>query len=346
MRNVECGMLKGVLLSAFLIPHSALTERSVGALPVETVRSVGALPAHVAGSFRDIAACHLTPDGDYLVFDRGAHSTWIVSRQGEAREVVKIGVEAGKLLRPLAFDSAPDGTFVIADAPFRSERVQAFFYRGGSVGGFTLPGRTTPRVALGNFVLSGVGSLDFTGRTVLVSQPESGALITEYGLDGRVLRSFGSLRTTGHEAERDLHLALNAGIPLWLGAQDGFYFVFLGGVPTFRKYGADGSLIFERHVEGVEIDRHIQSLPATWPKRQTDAGEIPIVPPTIRAAAVDPQGQLWLSLISGHTYVYDLQGDKRRIIQFEAAGPLSLTNFHFTKDGSLLAAPGCYTFKT
>jgi hypothetical protein len=338
-------MLKGVLLSAFLIPHSALTPRSVSALPVERVRSIGALPAHLAGTFRDIAACHLTPDGDYLVFDRAAHSASLVSRQGVAREIVQIGVEAGKLLRPLAFDSAPDGTFVIADAPFRSERVQAFFYAGGTVGGFTLPGRTTPRVALGNFVLSGVGSLDFTGKTIFVSQPESGALITEYGLDGRVLRSFGNLRATGHEGERDLHLALNAGIPLWLGPKDGFYFVFLGGVPTFRKYSADGTLLFERHVEGVEIDRHIQSLPGTWPKRQTEAGELPIVPPTVRAAAVDPAGQLWLSLISGHTYVYDTQGDKRRVIQFEAAGALSITNFHFTKDGRLLAAPGCFTFK-
>jgi hypothetical protein len=333
-----------ILVSSAFIPHFALTAVSTG-LPVETVRSVGALPAHVAGRFRDIAACHLTPEGDYLVFDRAAHSTWLVDRQGVAREIVQIGVEPGQLLRPLAFDSAPDGTFVIADAPFRSERVQAFFYAGGSIGGFTLPGRSTPRVTMGTFVLSGVGSLDFTGRTVLVSQPESGALITEYELDGRVLRSFGGLRTTGHESERDLHLALNAGIPLWLGPKDGFYFVFLSGVPTFRKYDREGTLVFERHVEGVEIDRHIQSLPGSWPKRQTDSGELPIVPPTIRAAAVDPQGQLWLSLISGHTYVYDAQGDKRRIIQFEAAGPLSVTSFYFAKDGRLLAAPGCFTFK-
>lgn len=337
-------MLTWALVSAFIIPHSALTVARPP-LPVETIRSVAALPAHIAGSFRDIAACHLTPEGDYLVFDRGAHSTSLVTRQGAAREIVQIGVEPGKLLRPLAFDSAPDGTFVIADAPYRTERVQSFFYRGGAVGGFTLPGRTTPRIALGNYVLSGVGSLDYTGKTVLVSQPESGALVTEYGLDGRVLRSFGTLRRTGHEDERDLHLALNAGIPIWLGATEGFYFVFLGGIPSVRKYGPDGTMIFERHVEGVEIDSHIQALPGTWPKRTTEAGLIPIVPPTIRAAAVDPSGNLWLSLVSGHTYVYDPQGDKRRIIQFEAAGAISVGNFHFTSDGRLLTAPGCYSFK-
>jgi hypothetical protein len=345
MPNAECRMLKWVLISAFIIPHSALTGAPPPILPVETIRSVAALPAHIAGNFRDIAACHLTPEGDYLVFDRGAHATSLVTRQGTAREIVQIGVEPGKLLRPLAFDSAPDGTFVIADAPYRTERVQAFFYAGGTIGGFTLPGRSTPRVALGNFVLSGVGSLDYTGKTVLVSQPESGALVTEYGLDGRVLRSFGTLRATGHEAERDLHLALNAGIPIWLGPGNGFYFVFLGGIPAFRKYGSDGEMIFERHVEGVEIDRHLQALPATWPKRATDAGEIPIVPPTIRTAAIDPSGNLWLSLVSGHSYVYDAQGDKRRIIQFEAAGSFAVSNFHFTRDGRLLAAPGCYSFK-
>jgi hypothetical protein len=336
-------MRKWALLPAFGVLHAVVTVGGPPPLPVETVRSIAALPAHIAGAFRDVAACHLTPDGDYLVFDRAAHSVWLVTRQGTAREIVQIGVEPGRLLRPLAFDSAPDGTFVVADAPYRAERVQAFFYAGGTVGGFTLPGRSTPRVALGNFVLSGVGSLDFTGRTVLVSQPESGALVTEYGLDGRVLRSFGTLRATGHEAERDLHLALNAGIPL--ATADGFYFVFLGGLPAFRKFDRDGTLLFDRHVQGVEIDRHVQSLPGTWPKRTTEAGEIPIVPPTVRAAAIDPTGHLWMSLVSGHTYVYDTQGDKRRIIQFEAAGAFSAANFHFTKDGRLLAAPGCYTFR-
>ena len=92
-------------------------------------------------------------------------------------------------------------------------------------------------MALGDFVLSGIGSLDYTGKTVLVSQPDSGALISEYALDGRVLRTFGELRSTGHEGDRDLHLALNAGIPLAI-PDGGFYFVFLGGVPMFRQVRA------------------------------------------------------------------------------------------------------------
>lgn len=311
---------------------------------VEILRSTAALPAHVAGTFDDIAACHLSPEAEYLVFDRRAHAVFAVPRTGPARKIIEIGVEAGRILQPLAFDSAADGTFVIADAPAGIERIQIFFYMGGTLGGFTLPGRNIPRVALGDFVLSGIGSLDYTGRSILVSQPGAGTLISEYGLDGRTLRAFGELRTTGHESDRDLHIALNAGIPLAIPDGGGYYFVFLSGIPMFRKYDSAGTLLFERHVEGTELDRHIQTLPGEWPRRKTAAGEFPIVPPSIRAAAVDPTGGLWMSLVTPHTYVYDSTGDKRRTIQFNAAGVMTPLNFHFVRDGRLLVAPGCYTF--
>ena len=328
------------LTSAFIIHHSAVSP----SLPVQTLRSTAALPAHIAGMFDDIGACHLTPDGDYLVFDRRGHAVFSVPRDAAPRKVIEIGIEPGRILRPLAFDSASDGTFVIADAPTNVERIQIFFYLGGTISGFTLPGRNIPRVALGNFVLSGIGSLDYTGKTILVSQPDSGSLVSEYALDGRPLRSFGDLRSTGHEADRDLHLALNAGIPLAIPKTGGFYFVFLAGVPVFRQYAADGRLLFERHIEGPELDRHIQTLPTQWPRRKIGDGEYPIVPPSIRAAGVDPEGSLWMSLVTPHTYVYDLRGDKTRTIQFQAAGVMTPTNFHFTTDGRVLVAPGCYTF--
>ena len=340
---MKCAISALLLTSAFIIQPSALPA-SPAARPVEALRSISALPPHIAGTFRDIAACHTSPDGDYIVFDRAAHAASLVPQNGKPREIVQIGVEPGRILRPMAFDSAPDGTFVIADAPFQTERVQIFFYRGGPAGGFTLPGRSTPRIALGNDVLSGVGSLDYTGKTVLVSQPESGALVMEYGLDGKSLRSFGDLRATGWEQEKDLHLALNAGLPLAIKG-GGFYFVFMGGVPSFRKYDAAGKLVFERHIEGIELDQHLQALPKVWPRRKTGDGEFPIVPPTVRTAAVDNDGNLWLSLVMPYTYVYDTAGDKIRTVQFHGAGVLSPTNLHFTAQGQVLAAPGCFAFK-
>lgn len=334
-----------LFLLTVLIFTAAVSGQMSASRPTEILRSTAALPPHIAGAFQDIAACHLTPEGDYLVFDRRAHSVYRASRTAEAHKIIEIGVEPGRLLRPLAFDSATDGTFVIADAPTGIERIQAFFYLGGTTGGFTLPGRTVPRVALGDFVLSGIGSLDYTGKTILVSQPDAGTLITEYALDGRRLRSFGELRATGHEADRDLHVALNSGIPLALPGNGGFYFVFLGGIPMFRKYDGSGALVLERHIEGSELDRHIQSLPREWPRRKTSEGEFPVVPPTVRTAAVAPDGELWVSLVTPHTYVYDTGGDKTRALQFHAAGVMAPSNFYFVSDGRLLVSPGCYTFR-
>jgi len=329
------------ITSALSIQPSALLPR-----PPEVLRAVASMPAHIAGTFNDLAACHLTPDGEFLVFDRRAHSVYRVPPNGAPRQIVQIGVEPGRILLPLAFDSAPDGSFVIADAPTGIERIQIFYYLGGTVGGFTLPGRSVPQVALGDLVLSGLGSLEYTGKSVLVSQPASGALVTEYSLDGRVLRTFGELRPTGHEQSREVHLALNAGMTIALPDDGGFYFVFLSGVPVFRKYDASGKFLFERHVEGPELDRHIQSLPSEWPRRRATTGEFPIVPPSVRTAAVDPDGNLWISLITPHTYVYDNAGDKRRTIQFRAAGILAASRLYFTKKRQLLVSPGCYTFHT
>lgn len=337
-------MLKYLVLTAFSItstfsiPSSALRE---------TLRATGALPAHVAGSFEEIAACHITPDNDYLVFDRRGHAVYRVAQNGEgaARKLLQIGVEPGRILSPIAFASHPDGSFIVADAPGGQERIQIFSYLGASLGGFWLPVKSVPRVTLGDLVLSGVGSVDYTSRTILVSQPDvTGALITEYAADGRTLRTFGNLRNTGHEGDNDLHLALNGGLPLAIPG-GGFYYIFIAGVPAFRKYDAEGALLFERHIEGPEIDPHLRAMPTTWPRRKTRAGIFPLVPSTVRTAAVDAAGSLWISLAAPHTYVYDADGDKRRVIQFRGAGILSPSDLFFTKDGRLVVAPGCYVFQ-
>jgi len=72
--------------------------------------------------------------------------------------------------------------------------------------------------------------------------------------------------------------------------------------------------------------------------------EVPYVQPIIRAAAVDPQGQLWISLVVPYTYVYDAHGDKARTVQFRAAGIIGPTSLFFTRTGRILVTPGCYEF--
>lgn len=313
-------------------------------VPVETLKSVGGLPAHIAGRFEELAACQRSVDGDYFIFDRRSHSVFSVppSFSGTPHEIVGVGVEPGRVLRPSAFDAASDRTFVIADAPFGAPRVQMFFETGARLGGFSLAQSEAPTVTLQGVVVSGVGSIEYTGKSVLISQPESGALITEYSVDGRLIRTFGELRATGQEADRDVHIALNTG-RIVANPLGGFYYVFLGGVPLFRKYDAQGKLVFERHIEGTELDGYVTTMPTSWRKR-TGSNEIPLVMPAVRAAGADAAGNLWISLAVPFTFVYDASGNKRRTVQFTAAGTLSPNSLFFTREGRLLVTPGCYAF--
>jgi hypothetical protein len=311
-------------------------------LDVEERRASGSLAAHIAASFDELAACHLSASGDYLIFDRRAHAVYTVARGSDSpKRIVQIGSESGRILRPTAFDSASDGSFVVADAPGDRQRVQFFNAAGTTLGGFTMPGRGVPQITLGDLVLSGLGTLEYTGQTVLISQPELGSLVVEYLPTGTPLRTFGELRETGQEKDPQVHAALNLGIAL-VNPKGGYYYVFLSGVPVFRKYDSAGKLIFERHIEGIELDPYVGRIPTTWPRKR---GEIPIVPATVRAAAVDRDGNLWISLAAPFTYVYDVSGDKRRTFQFRGAGIVSPTSFFFTDDHRVLVTPGCYAFE-
>ena len=314
---------------------------------VQVLRSVGGVPAHIAGAFLNPIGFQQTDAGAYYVFDRRAHAVYTISGDQPARKIVEVGQEPGRVLDPSAFDLDPqDGTFVIADAPRRQERIQTFAASGSRMSGFTLPGQEVPRLTLDTFVLNGIGSLQFTGTSILINQPERDALVTELALDGTPTRTFGLLRATGQEQERDLHLALNVGLPL-VDPTGGFYFVFVAGVPVVRKYDARGQFVFERHVEGIELDDYLRRLPTVWPPRRTQEGDlIPVVPPTVRTAGVDRQGNLWISLMVPYTYVYDAAGDKIRTVQFKGADILTPNSLFFTKDGRVLVTPGCYVFRS
>jgi hypothetical protein len=332
--------------SAFSIQHFLVVAIAVtnAAAIATTLQSVGGLPAHIAGRFNELTLCRQAADGTFFVFDRRSHTVFSVARSAdEPKEIVQVGAEPGRILRPYAFDLAADGSFVVADAPQSRGRVQFFTTTGSRLGGFALPGREVPLVTFDGLVLSGLGSLVYNGRSIFVSRPESGSLVTELGVDGVSARAFGELRATGHEQERDLHVALNSGLVV-INPEGGFYFVFVAGVPIFRKYDASGALLFERHIEGTELDEYMRNRPTTWPRRKTADGEVPAVRPVVRAAAADASGSLWVSLDVPYTYVYDRSGDRQRVVQFRAAGGLSPSGLSFTKAGRLLATPGCYLF--
>ena len=192
--------LERLATAACLCLSSALAAWA--ALPADMRRPIEALPPHVAGLFRDAAGFEQRASGDYLVFDARGHAVFRVdaSRQ-HAQEFVHIGGEEGRVLQPVAFDVAADGSFAVADTPFGRQRVQVFSPAG--VEAFRVcAARTGAGAAQGNdgLVLNGVGSLSYDGTRVYANQPETGALVTVYSIPGQAERSFGGLRATGYEA--------------------------------------------------------------------------------------------------------------------------------------------------
>src|SRR5688572_21904878 len=204
-----------ILATGYLLLATSAQPTRFSPGAVEVLRSISGLPAHIVGLFRDPIGFKQTANGDYYVFDRRGHTVYRVDASREtATKLVQIGAEDGRLIEPSAFDVANDGTFAVADGPNGRERISIFNAAGGWTTGFFLPGRGVARVVLGSLTLSGVGTLSYNGRTLLMSHPETGWLMTEYGPTGLAIRSIGQLRKTGHESDRDLHLALNSGIPL------------------------------------------------------------------------------------------------------------------------------------
>jgi hypothetical protein len=314
------------------------------ALRVEVLRSAGGLPPHLVGLFEDAVDFQQAASGTYYVLDRRAQAVYRVdAARTKAQKVIEIGGEAGRIIQPTGFDISRDGGIVVADVPRLQQRVQTFDAQGTRVSGFFLPGQPAARVSVGNLMLNGASSIQHTGRTLLVSHPESGALFTEYSTAGYAHRSIGRLRRTDFEHDRDLHIAMNAGLPL-VDPTGGFFYIFITGTPLIQKYDAAGTLLFERHIEGRELDDYLVAQPKRWPRRRVQDKEVPFVTPSIRTAAVNDRGELWISLSVPYTYVYDKDGDKTRTLQFQAAGLINPTSLSFAPDGRLLVTPGCYEF--
>ncbi len=296
--------------------------------------------------FEDPIGFAETTSGESIVLDRRAHTIYAINRQKTAvRKVIVVGFEEGKVLQPGVLALSKDDIFAVADAP-NGSRTDPVLQPCGHLAGRLLSAdaAAAPRLTIGPLILNGVGSMFFTGKTFLVNRPETGALFSEFDNTGTVVRHIGTPRRTGHEDDPDVHLAMNIGLPL-ADPAGGFYFVFMTGVPMFQKYDARGTLLFERHIEGVELDGQIQALPTMYPRRNVLEGRgLPVVPPLVRAAAVDPSGRLWVSLIEPYTYVYDNSGEKIRTVQFKAAGTIAPASLTFAKGDRVLVTPGCYEF--
>jgi len=309
---------------------------------VDVLRPVSAVPAHVVARFDVRALFAQTSDGTIVVLDRRNHGLFTSDPVGRAvRRIVETGWEAGHLLDAEALAVGGHDIIGVLDTPQGFDRIQYFSITGMRIGGFYLPLRATPRLSLEGTVVDAPSWLGFDGTTFLVNQPDWGGLFTQLDANGGVMGQIGVPRVTVQAGDAEVERAMNIGIPLF-DPTGGFYFVFPTGIPVFRRYDESGRLVFERHIEGVELDARLLASPTTWVGRAP--GTKPVVSPLVRAAAVDPQGRLWVSLTVPYTYVYDQRGEKIRTVQFLTTGVASPSSLFFTPEGRVLISPGGYVF--
>ena len=127
---------------------------------------------------------------------------------------------------------------------------------------------------------------------ILINQPESGR--AHLGARARTAtprRTFGQLRPTGPRgrperaprAER--RAAARRSRPA--GSTSSSSPACRCSASTTRRARS----LFERHVEGPEMDEYLRTMPTRWPTRRTEDGDVlPLVPPAIRTAGVDRAG--------------------------------------------------------
>jgi hypothetical protein len=303
---------------------------------------VFALPAHVINRFEQPASVVVTSTHDYLVLDRRTHTVFRMDAGGRAMTpIIGIGQEPGRVLRPTAMALSDDDILAVLDAPASYQRLQCFTPEGALIGLFYLTILGETALVVNDQIVSGSGAMAFDGTTFWFTAPSRGTLMFQVDTAGTVLRQVGHLRQTGHETNRDLHAALNAGLPV-VDPTGGMFFVFQTGRPMLRKYSAAGALLFERHIEGPELDPIIQRLPTTW--ATPDDGSRPLPAPVVRTAAADRQGRFWVVLQTGHVYVYDGTGEKIRTVTFGGAAPTLTSSLFFTRNGRVLTGPGGYEF--
>ncbi len=244
----------------------------------------------------------------YYVSDRKRHSVIVFNERFEIqREIGGIGSAPGRLFRPGYIEVSDDGIIYVQDGG--NERIQSFTLDGTHLGTFS----TEPYM----------GFAAGTRGEIYLGQPEKGALISVHSREGKLLRSFGKLKDYSDfygEAFRDRNEEFSNAINrVRLSVdRDGNILASFMLIPLIQKYTRDGELVFERRLEGPEIDALTQS-----PSGRLTMSMDGFVGEIIALEAIPlPNGEIGVVLTDRSIYVADQSGQRLRVLR-----PSVETNF-------------------
>ena len=99
------------------------------------------------------------------------------------------------------------------------------------------------------------------------------------------------------------------------------------------------------HYRIAELDPVIRALPTAWPRRRvSEHRELPLILPNVHAAAVAPDGGVWVALGMGYVYAFDAAGDKTGVYELHGAGRIRPSSLAFSRAGRLIVTPDGYEF--
>lgn len=239
-------------------------------------------------------------NGLYYVSERRRHSVIVLNDRFEVqKEIGGIGSAPDRLFRPGAIDVSDDGIIYVQDGG--NERIQSFSIDGTHLAAFDT----------GQYMGFAAG----TGGEIYLGQPENGALVSVYSREGKLLRSFGQLKLYSDlhgEPFKDQNEEFSNGINrVRLSVdKDGNILVSFMLVPLIQKYTRNGQLLFERRLEGPEIET-LTRAPGGHLSMSMDGFTQEII--ALEAVPL-PHGEIEVVLTDRSVYVADQNGQRLRVL--------------------------------
>ena len=234
-------------------------------------------------SFREPLGFQQTDSGQYFVFDRRAHAVFTIAGDA-AKKIVDIGAEPGRVLdptrlrprsRPTAASSSPTrrcGGRASRSSPRTAAASAASRCRSARSRACMLDSARPERHRLDPVHRRHASSSTSRRAGGLVSELEL------YGTPDPHLRR--RCAPTGHEADANVHLALNVGPAARRSRPAASTSCSRPASRCSASTTRRGTLLFERHIEGPEVDEYLRTMPTRWPTRRTEDGDVlPLVPP-------------------------------------------------------------------